>query len=297
MMTTHNDWTERILRVTHHIRRHLDCDIALDDLATIAHFSPFHFHRVFRGMVGESVMQHVRRLRLERAAGRLKLGDSSISTLAKEAGYDATESFSRAFHRMFGCSPSAFRARFDVGSVRIERNSDDDDFAIQTMEDSDVNIESRTLQPMRIAAIHHVGPYQDVGRVWERLAEWVGRRFAFGPDTQLFGASYDDPEVTDPRHLRYDACVTVDDGIEPEGEVEVRTFPGGRYAVALHEGPYDRLSDTYAILFGRWCRENDREPGEPPALEFYLNDPNDTPPDDLLTEVWVPLIDLKAHQP
>ena len=59
---------KRILRVLVHIQTHLDENLALDDLARVAHFSPFHFHRVFRGMMGESVKEHVRRLRLERAA-------------------------------------------------------------------------------------------------------------------------------------------------------------------------------------------------------------------------------------
>ena len=86
----------RILRVLVYIQGHLDDVISLDDLAAVAHFSPYYFHRVFRGMVGESVMGHVRRLRLERAAHRLKSGDHPVTRVAFEAGYETHEAFIRA---------------------------------------------------------------------------------------------------------------------------------------------------------------------------------------------------------
>ncbi len=68
---TERTYKVRILRVLVHIPNHLDEVVALEELAAIAYFSPHHFHRIFRGMVGESVMEHIRRLRLDRAAHRL----------------------------------------------------------------------------------------------------------------------------------------------------------------------------------------------------------------------------------
>src|SRR5439155_18489999 len=107
---TEQAYKERILRVLIHLQRHLDQPVVRDDLARLAHFSPYHFHHVFRGMVGESVAQHVRRLRLERAAGRLKTTDQPVTQIAFDAEYEAHESFTRAFGAMFGCSPSEFRS-------------------------------------------------------------------------------------------------------------------------------------------------------------------------------------------
>ena len=78
--------------------------------AAVAHFSPYHFHRIFRGMVGESVKEHVRRLlRLERSAQRLRDSNDAILEIALDAGYESHESFTRAFRAMFGESPSEFR--------------------------------------------------------------------------------------------------------------------------------------------------------------------------------------------
>src|ERR1017187_8045820 len=108
--STAADYHERILRTLLHIQAHLDDALDLDDLAHVACFSPYHFHRVFRGLVGEPVQEHVRRLRLERAAHRLKLQDEAVTKLAWDAGYESHEAFTRAFHNIFGMPPSQFRA-------------------------------------------------------------------------------------------------------------------------------------------------------------------------------------------
>ena len=89
-------------RVLVHIQSHLDEPMPLDQLAEVASFSPWHFHRIFRGMVGESVKEHVRRLRLERAAQQLRDTNRAVVDIALEAGYETHESFTRAFAAMFG---------------------------------------------------------------------------------------------------------------------------------------------------------------------------------------------------
>lgn len=106
---TERAYQEAILRVLVYLQAHLDEVVSLEELAHVAHFSPYHFHRIFRGMVGESVKEHVRRLRLERAAHRLKFTDTPVTRIALDAGYVAHEGFTRAFGTVFGQSPSEFR--------------------------------------------------------------------------------------------------------------------------------------------------------------------------------------------
>src|SRR5262245_60431909 len=103
--TTQQDYEQRILRVLLHIQSHLDHALDLDELASLAHFSPHHFHRIFRGMVGEPVMEHVRRLRLERSAFQLKTTSRPVTQIAFDAGYETHEAFTRAFRAMFRESP------------------------------------------------------------------------------------------------------------------------------------------------------------------------------------------------
>lgn len=83
---TFEDYQARILRVLAHIQKNLDGSLSLEELAGVAQFSPFHFHRIFCGMVGESVKEHVRRLRLERAAHRLRHGGQPVTEIALDAG-------------------------------------------------------------------------------------------------------------------------------------------------------------------------------------------------------------------
>src|SRR5215471_8665474 len=106
---TLQDYKVRILRVMVHVQNHLYEPLQLAHLARLAAFSPCHFHLVFTGMVGESVKEHVRRLRLERAASRLKLSSAPVTDLAFDAGYQSLEAFTRSFRAAFGVSPSGYR--------------------------------------------------------------------------------------------------------------------------------------------------------------------------------------------
>ena len=108
---TLNTYHARVLRVQLHIQAHLDASLSVDELASLAHFSPYHFHRIFRGLVGESLMAYVRRLRLERAAHELTLTPHSVKQIASRAGFRNHESFTRSFLGHFGISPSAFRTQ------------------------------------------------------------------------------------------------------------------------------------------------------------------------------------------
>jgi len=275
-------YRQRILRALVFIQKHLDEDLGLDGLARVAGFSPYHFHRIFRGMVGESVKEHVRRLRLERAAMRLRQGVSTpLIEMALDAGYETHESFCRAFRGMFGKSPSEYRrdsARFpEVPSgVHFIGEKGPDDF--RPMEGGEMKVGMKELPTMRVAFMRHTGPYRGCGKVWEELMAWAGHEGLLGPDTKFLGLSHDDPDVTPPGKLRYDACVTVDGAFEPVGEVGIQAIPGGEFAVTTHIGPHSGLGATYARLFGQGIPSLGREPASAPCIEFYLNDPESTQP-------------------
>ena len=152
-----------------------------------------------------------------------------------------------------------------------------------------MNVKIERLEPMRVAFARHVGPYNEVGKAWEKVCEKLGREGLLGPNCRFIGLCYDDPEVTAPEKIRYDACVTVGDDFNAEGDVGVQTLPGGEFAVVTHEGPYEGLSQTYAALFGQWLPSSGRELRSEPSLEFYFNDPDGTDPEDLLTDIYAPL--------
>jgi AraC family transcriptional regulator len=278
---TENEYRRRILRVLVHLQRHLDEATSLDELAAVACFSPYHFHRIFRGMVGESVMEHVRRLRLERAAWRLKFTSQSVTEIAFSAGYEAHEAFTRAFGEMFGVPPSRFREEHRrlsypeaPSKVHYDEGARVGGFEARPGEASGVRIER--VEPRRVIFMRHVGPYDEVGQTWRKLMAWAGACGLGGGMT--LGIVHDDPDVTPPERIRYDACLTVRREVLAEGEVGVQEVAGGDYAVATHRGPYRQLSETYARLCGEWLPSSGREPAGAPAWEHYRNAPQFTAP-------------------
>lgn len=291
--STRGDHAQRILRVIVYIQRHLDEPVNLSTLAKLAAYSPFHFHRVFRGMLGETVAEHVRRLRLERAAHRLRFGASPVTRLALEAGYDSHEAFTRAFRAHFEVPPSTFRRFFQgrppAAPSKVHFGASPEETFQPTPMELDMEIKKIEYPTRRVAFVRHQGPYAESGEAWNRLMAWAGRRGLLQQTPTLLGLSYADPEVVHPEHLRYDACIEVGLDVEPEGEIGVQEIPGGVFAVALHKGPYENLSRTYGILFGQWLVSQRAEAGDPPSVERYLNHPGSVAPEDLKTEVAVRL--------
>ena len=98
-----------VAEVMQYIRQHINEPLNREVLAEVAGFSVPHFHRVFTAHVGESAISYIRRLRLERAARKLRMGAVDITEVALAAGYETHAAFSKAFRQQFGFSPSEFR--------------------------------------------------------------------------------------------------------------------------------------------------------------------------------------------
>ncbi|WP_028584044.1 AraC family transcriptional regulator [Desulfogranum mediterraneum] len=278
--STKQEYARRMDRVVDHIREHLDQELPLERLAGVACFSPYHFHRIFRGMVGESVKSYVRRLRLERAAGKLKQTATPVTTIAFEAGFAAHESFTRAFQTMFGCSPLAYRKACQVENSHRQ---------IHYWKEMKMKVDIVTLEEMKVVFVRHTGPYTACGAAWETLCSWAGPKGLLQPGARILGLSYDDPEVTPPEKLRYEACIQIDQPLEVEPPLGIKEIKEGRYAMTTHFGPYEELSASYARLCGQWIPQNGHQIDNRACLEIYHNNPEDTEPEELITDIYVPL--------
>jgi len=106
---TVEEYSECIEDVIRYIREHINEPIDRETLASVAGFSVPHFHRVFTAHVGESAASYVRRLRMERAGRKLRMGAVDITEVALAAGYDSHAAFGKAFKQQFGLSPREFR--------------------------------------------------------------------------------------------------------------------------------------------------------------------------------------------
>lgn len=293
---TFDDYRERMLRVLVFIQQNLDRELSLEELAGLAQFSPYHFHRIFRGMVGESLGTHIRRIRLERAAFRLRSSDDGVTRIALEAGYQSHAAFTRAFRTMTGTSPSAFRARHRLprfentpSGVRYESSGGVPAFTPRDSGGRAMEVSIQHVGPWRVAFTRHIGPYDKCGPVWEEFLTHMGAAGYLGAGSMFIGLCHDDPDITPRDKTRYDCCVTVDEGFEPIGPIGVQTIPEGDFAVTTHHGPYDALGDTYGQLCGEWLPRSGRVIRSAPCLEVYLNSPESTEPKELLTDIYMPL--------
>jgi AraC family transcriptional regulator len=142
-----NGHTERIQREVDHLAEHLDETLDLEALARVACFSPYHFHRVYRGLLGETVLDTVRRLRLHRSAIDLLDRELIIDRVARRAGYASQAAFTRAFRAEYGEPPARYRG------PRIAQSE-------QTRSSVMYQIEIVALPAVRVAAIQHQGDYQ-----------------------------------------------------------------------------------------------------------------------------------------
>lgn len=282
--TTREDYDRRLLRAQLLLEARLDQPVAPQELAAEAAFSLHHFHRIFRAQLGESVMQHVRRLRLERAARTLKAqptAERRLIELALEAGYESHEAFTRAFLEQFGVSPSAYREQAAEAAAR------------PVPEGPRCAIRVATFAPVRVLFRRHRGGFSTVGQTWGGLMQWTVAACAKAGLAlpAMYGICPDDPEVTETAQLRFDACIAAAPGLSPDDTVGETTVPGGTYAVGLHVGPYHLLHETYLDVIGRWFPTSGYEPAPEAVVEHYLNDPSNAAESELRTEVRVRIAD------
>lgn len=282
--STANSYHERLNRVLVHIQKCLDEPLTINRLAQVACLSPFHFHRIFAAHVGETVAEHIRRLRLERAATRLAFTGERVTDTALGAGYETLAAFTRAFRDRFGVSPSVFRGQ------RLETIHPSSEHSIMRKK-TVMKPEMREFPETKVLFVRRAGPYKEAAAAaWGTLCGFAYGRRLMSKDTLMIGIGHDNPEITVEDKIRFDACVTCSGNVKPEGEVGVQTIRGGRYAVFLHKGSYEELSETYRNIFADWLAASGFNLRDHPHFEVYLNrDPRRTKPENLRTEIWVPV--------
>jgi AraC family transcriptional regulator len=225
------------------VQQNLDRDLDLHVLASKYGYSPFHFHRMFSSVMGETPKEYVERLRLEKAAYKLQITDEPIFEVCLSVGFRNHETFTRAFRRYFGTSPRDCRKNAKVLQVRrLEANRS---FRGDGCCLSEVKFES--LRSMHLLSVLHVGAYSEIpaaftddDRIWNTLVDWAKRHnVPYRPIPLSF--YHDDPTVTPGMAQRTDACIPIDTIAKGTRTIRCLEFAGGEYAVAEHSGPYSTL--------------------------------------------------------
>jgi AraC family transcriptional regulator len=291
--TTWNDYKQRILRVLTHIQEHLDDALDLEELARVACFSSF--HRVFAAMTGETIADHVRRLRLERAAMELRSGAKQVIQVALDAGYEAHEAFTRVFKATYGFSPAEFRRGTEriailaaPSGVHFRPGVPLKTFNANHITTKAMKVITTKIKPLRVAYLRHVGPYEEVGRTWIDITARLSAENQVRKGARFIGIGHDDPTATPATELRYDACITVDEQYEPKKPVGLQTILGGDYAV-VKNCPVGEIKDAYHYLFGKWLARSSRRLRPAPSFLVLVDAPNSVAATKPRVDIYVPL--------
>ncbi|MBE7636730.1 helix-turn-helix domain-containing protein [Sneathiella sp. P13V-1] len=273
-------YEQRLQRVTDYIYENLDQDIDLLHLADIACMSPYHWHRIYQAVHGETITATVRRLRLAKAAHLLTNTSRNIAEIVESCGFQNTQYFTRVFKKHYGVPPAHYRksgphARFDKPFNQLE----EDMFEVSVVDHP----------KSRIAAVPHIGPYINIGAAFDKMYGSLDPSTIDWSLSRSVGVYLDDPDTTSESELRSFAGVTVGYDFKIKAPLEEIELPASRYAVLHYKGPYTDMRKAYGWLFEEWLMDTDEEPANAPCFEDYLNSPRETSPTELLTDIYLPL--------
>ncbi|GIT88827.1 GyrI-like domain-containing protein [Roseobacter sp. OBYS 0001] len=270
---------DRILRVIDYIHTQAADDLSLDQLADVAAMSRFHWHRVFTAIMGASPAQIIRSVRMHKATMLLLRTDLPIAQIAAHVGYSNDRSFSRTFKDIYGQTPTAFRNAGFPGMAPHPNPQ-----GVSNVFDVDI----QTTSDKRLAALSQRGDYAEGSVAYQKVATIISTGNHWPQTRGMAGVYYDNPEVTPTEDLRSHAGVLWEGGAIPDGLEEVQ-LTGGRYAVLHFKGPYAGLAEAYRYVYGPWLSSSQESLRDAPSFEHYLNDPTNTAPADLLTDIYMPL--------
>lgn len=284
--TTTSGYTKRFDAVFDYIDKHLDEDLNVERLSQVAHFSMFHFHRQFAVYAGINVFRYIQLMRLRRASYQLVFNElRRITDIALDAGFENPESFSRAFKRAFGQTPSQFRKQ-PAWQPWLERYQ-----LIKRERKQKMKVEIVEFEQTMVAVKEHRGNLALLNNSVKTFIDWR-KNSGLSPvkSSDTFGLAYDDPQTTEPSQFRFDICGEVHQPIpeNPQGVIN-KVIPGGRCARVRHHGSHEDLDKVAYYLYRDWLPQSGEELRDFPLFLHYLNLIPETPEHELITDVYLPL--------
>lgn len=279
---TREEYAKRINTVIEYIGNNLDKEMDLNKLAEVSNFSVYHFHRIFRAIVGEPIGAFVVRIRVETAARLLRYTELPVQDIAYNVGYNTPSSLTKVFRQFYNISPTDYRNNKSYTIMKpLQPTSDVQLKAPKIVE----------LKPKKAIYIRLQGDYRtmDYCGAYSKLWAFVKENKLFSAGIEHLTLSYDDPKVTETEKLRTDVCLVLHKPAEPKGEVGVREIAGGKFAVFTYTGPYSELHKVFDNIYRKWLPESEYQLRMVQGFEKYLNNPDNTAPDKLKTEIYIPV--------
>lgn len=302
------EYIARINRVMDYIGKNIDKAIDLSVMADIASFSPYHFHRIFTFITGETPNNFVSRIRLEKAAVLLQdRPKDSVSEIAFECGFVNIASFSRAFKIFFGVSAKEFRqiekGIYVKNGIRYSKNCKPISKIgknIQQVNDQicsvelneliimDTKIEIKQMPELNLIYCRHIGAYNKIGEAYEKLFKWAAPRGLVTSETKTVTVYHDDPAVTGMDKVRQDASIIVEGNVKVEGEIGKSSVSAGKYAVGHFEIKETEFEQAWNTMCS-WLTESGYQPGDGSTYELYHNNHSEHPERKFIVDICIPV--------
>ncbi|MBE7121181.1 AraC family transcriptional regulator [Bacillus cereus] len=286
-----NEYLQRIYKVQDYIESNINDSLSIEDLANVAGFSKFHFHRIFKGMVDEPLSRYVNRLKLERATHLLTYRpDMTITDIAYHYGFTDSAVFSRTFKSYYGVSPSHYRNHNSKNCKDVRKGSQYNECKKVRGE-----VEIVTADNVNVAYIRHVGTYKelaiDFSKMIEKLFHYAAEQnYHVFEDTKVLTIYHDHHEFTEDYQLRTSLCITIpDESAVGTSDIGIMVIPSGKYAVCHFEIRQDEYKGAWDFLYGEWLPNSGYKPRDSYPFEVYKNDPRQHPENKHIVDIYVPI--------
>jgi AraC family transcriptional regulator len=294
-MTEHNLYTARINLVQDYISQHLADPLPLAKLADVAGFSPFHFHRLFKQSVGETLNAFVTRTRLERAVALLRSTPTgALTDVAFACGFQSLANFSRTFKACYGIAPRMWDRQSALKISKIRQidgetpfYNEDELHQMAHNKEFQVTLQDFPARPVAYRRVIDSYSNDHVLKGFDHVLMWARQTGIHG---RLIGMSQDDPDVTPMRYCRYDVCIET--SVLSHGLLQHKTLPACRIAVLDVCGDLHAVDRAWQYLFRWWLPRSRYAPANLPAMEVYHRGPHEIGWDLFDLACCVPLVRL-----
>lgn len=294
------DYKNRINRVFEFIDENLDGDLSLDTLSKIAFFSPFHFHRIFKFVTGETLNQYITRRKIEKAALEVLHKNISATEIAHKYGFSDISSFSRAFKKYFEISPTAFKKQNPNRHSKIRQLESKNGQEYPDREKyicvinnlkkwitMNAKIEIKEMPKMNLAYVSSIGS-QNLGNAFEKLIRWAIPQGLMNEQTKMVTIYHDSFKVTEPGKVRMSAAILLNEAAGISGEVGQTTLEAGKFIVGSFEIGVHEFEKSWTGLF-LWMNENGYKKADREPFEIYHNNFNEHPKKIAIVDFYIPI--------
>lgn len=298
------DYTKQINKVIDYIYSHIDRQLSVTELCSMVDLSPYHFHRIFTTIIGESLAKYVMRRRLEKAANLL-LSDitAPVMNIAFECGFNSANVFCRNFKRHFGMTAETYRSkkREENSKNRPSNSKKETDNRLYSQyfcTHKTINIGDKTMNctfdikkiaTFNIIYCRHTGAFDEMEMAFTKLMQWAyPRGLVQFPETKLLSIYHDNPDITEKNKLMSDAGMIVKEKIKTDGEIGQYEVEGGLYAIGRFELAMDEFPAAWNTMF-QLIKEHGCQCDNRYHYEIYQNNRDEHPEKKFIVDIHIPV--------